>query len=106
MRPEFNSTLGNVASVLNQYPQTNVEVVGHTDSTGDAGYNKNLSVKRAQAVSTTLQSMSVAPGRLFIMGMGESQPIASNAPNPALRAKPPGGSTYQPGNAVSLVGSW
>lgn len=78
VRSDFYGTLSNVAGVLNQYPQTMVEVVGHTDATGSDAYNTDLSLRRARAVSDHLKSQAVAPGRLIVIGRGEAQPIATN----------------------------
>ena len=78
VRPEFEGTLSNVANVLNQYPQTNVQVVGHTDNVGELQYNQNLSERRANAVSTKLRGYGVSNQRLTVMGKGELMPIANN----------------------------
>ncbi len=78
VRPEFNGTLSDIAHILNQYPQTNVEVLGHTDNVGNDSYNKTLSEKRAQAVTSMLISNGVDSNRLYVNGRGESEPIASN----------------------------
>ena len=51
IKPQFYAVLNDVADVLEQYPATYVDVVGHADSTGDAGYNQRLSEQRAQAVA-------------------------------------------------------
>lgn len=67
-----------VASSLNRYPNSTVNVVGHTDSTGSAAYNMDLSQRRAQAVASVLIGAGVAPQRLRSIGRGEDQPIASN----------------------------
>lgn len=77
--PKFQSQLQTVAQSFIQYPNTTIEVVGHTDSTGDANYNMDLSLRRAQAVRDVLVSDGVAPGRIRATGVGESQPVASNA---------------------------
>lgn len=71
--------INRVASVLNQYPQTNIRIAGHTDSTGSETYNQQLSERRAQAVQQALSSQGVSPGRMNAIGFGESQPIADNA---------------------------
>lgn len=68
-----------VARNLNQYPNSRVEVVGHTDNTGAAAYNQDLSQRRAQSVAGILTAAGVAPGRVVAVGRGESQPVASNA---------------------------
>lgn len=76
--PQFRPTLDQVAAVLNEYPNTYVDVYGHTDSTGSDAYNQGLSERRAAAVSSYLSSRGVSSARLGTRGFGESQPIASN----------------------------
>jgi outer membrane protein OmpA-like peptidoglycan-associated protein len=56
-----------------------VTVTGHTDNTGSAAYNQDLSERRATAVVSVLRSAGVSGSRLRTIGAGESQPIASNA---------------------------
>jgi outer membrane protein OmpA-like peptidoglycan-associated protein len=63
---------------LNNYPNTTVNVVGHTDNTGDASYNFGLSQRRAQAVAAVLRNGGVSSSRIRSIGAGEDQPIASN----------------------------
>jgi outer membrane protein OmpA-like peptidoglycan-associated protein len=70
--------LSRVAKVLNQYPQTNVTVAGHTDSKGSDEYNQKLSEKRAENVKNALGGMGVNPARMTSVGYGESKPIADN----------------------------
>ncbi|WP_163557879.1 OmpA family protein [Halomonas sp. NO4] len=72
------NALNDVASVLTQYTDTRVNIVGHTDSTGDASYNQRLSEQRAQSVGSYLAQAGVARNRLNMTGYGESQPVASN----------------------------
>ncbi|WP_027965675.1 OmpA family protein [Halomonas halocynthiae] len=72
------SALNDVSSVLIQYPDTRVNIAGHTDSTGDAGYNQGLSERRARSVGNYLMQTGVSGNRLNMMGYGENQPIASN----------------------------
>ncbi|WP_425074360.1 OmpA family protein [Sagittula sp. S175] len=67
-----------VGSSLLQYPNTTVQVIGHTDSDGDAAYNQNLSQRRAQSVANVFISQGVPAGRIQVIGRGEDQPIASN----------------------------
>lgn len=74
----FYAVLDSVAIVLNDYEKTYVDVVGHTDSTGRADYNQQLSVRRAQSVADYLMSREVIPERLVVTGRGQTQPIASN----------------------------
>ena len=78
VKTQFNGTVSDIARILNQYPQTNIEVAGHTDNVGTDSYNQKLSEQRAQAVVTKLISSGVAANRLYHFGRGETQPIASN----------------------------
>jgi outer membrane protein OmpA-like peptidoglycan-associated protein len=76
--PGFQDDLAALAGSLNRYPDSIVEVVGHTDSTGPAALNQTLSVERAGAVRTVLVANGVAPGRARASGRGPTQPVASN----------------------------
>ena len=67
-----------IARNLQQYPDSNIQVIGHTDSTGSAAYNQDLSERRARAVQAALQQAGVPAARLTAIGRGESQPVASN----------------------------
>lgn len=67
-----------VAASLNRYPNSIVNVIGHTDNVGDAAYNQNLSEQRARAVANVLIGAGVSAGRINIVGRGEDQPVASN----------------------------
>lgn len=78
IKREFAPVLVSVARVLNKYPRSMVEVSGHTDNTGDPNYNNQLSLHRANAVTSFLAHHRVHPSRLHGIGYGESQPIASN----------------------------
>ena len=78
VKPEFSSTLSSIANVLKQYPQTKVDVVGHTDSVGNEAYNQALSENRARAVVGKLAEFGVDSSRLIPYGMGETAPIADN----------------------------
>lgn len=78
IRPEFRATLDEVAQTLGAYPQTYVDVLGHTDSTGTDAYNQRLSEQRAKAVADYLSYRGVNPARIATRGYGETMPIASN----------------------------
>ncbi|HHW35445.1 MAG TPA: OmpA family protein [Paracoccus solventivorans] len=67
-----------VARNLQQYPNSTIQVIGHTDSTGTAAYNVDLSQRRARSVANVLTAGGVSSNRIAIAGMGMSQPIASN----------------------------
>lgn len=79
LKPKSQENLTNLAQILNKYPDTNILLEGHTDSTGSAQYNLELSRKRAQSVADFLAAQNVGPNRFSIMGYGKDQPIASNA---------------------------
>ena len=72
--------LTKLANILKEYPDTNVLVVGHTDSSGPADYNMTLSEKRAYAVTNYfVQSKGLASSRFTTTWFGEDQPIADNS---------------------------
>jgi outer membrane protein OmpA-like peptidoglycan-associated protein len=79
IKSSFMPTLNEVASILNQETRSTVQIVGHTDSTGDDGYNLRLSRERANSVADALSARGVAYNRLYTEGRGEEQPVASNA---------------------------
>jgi len=79
IRQEFYPVLGSVARVLGKYKDTKLQVFGHTDSTGDANYNYNLSNRRANSMSNYLATQGVDQSRIIAQGLGSDQPIASNA---------------------------
>lgn len=75
---DFYAVLDSVALVINEFEKTYVDVIGHTDSTGAADYNQQLSLNRASSVARYLESQQVLPARIVTSGMGEGAPIASN----------------------------
>ncbi|MGV8946054.1 MAG: OmpA family protein [Lutibacter sp.] len=71
--------LTKLANILKEYPDTNVLVVGHTDSSGPEAYNMTLSEKRANAVTNYfINSKGLSSGRFTTTWFGEDQPIADN----------------------------
>lgn len=78
LRPTLQSDIRTVGQSILAYPETTVQVIGHTDNTGDAGYNLDLSQRRAQAVASLLMSEGVPGNRVQTIGRGEDQPVASN----------------------------
>ena len=74
----FYPVLNSVAKVLNKYSNSTVMVSGHTDSTGSAEYNLQLSRERAQSVASYLQGQGIKSSRFEVLGLGSSNPIASN----------------------------
>ena len=78
LSPQFFPVLDSVAIILNKYPQTLLDIDGHTDNTGATDYNQALSERRAVAVGRYLNSRQVDSRRLLIVGFGETRPIAPN----------------------------
>jgi len=78
VRSDLTADLRTVASSLLKYPNSRIEVIGHTDNTGTAAYNQDLSQRRAVSVAGVLRESGVPGGRLSAYGRGEDQPIASN----------------------------
>ncbi len=78
VQPGIQNDLYAVADNLNRYPNTRVEIVGHTDNTGTAAYNQDLSDRRAAAVAGILRGAGVSGARIVSYGRGESMPTASN----------------------------
>jgi outer membrane protein OmpA-like peptidoglycan-associated protein len=76
--PGGYSEISRMADVLNKYNQTQIEVGGHTDSTGSEEYNQKLSERRAEAVSNALTHQGINPARIRAVGYGESRPISSD----------------------------
>ena len=72
------TSLDKLVKVLNSYPDTDIELQGHTDSKGTEEYNQSLSERRANAVSVYLVSEGIAKSRLTIKGFGETAPKYSN----------------------------
>lgn len=79
VKPEFRRPLNRVATTLQQYPSSYVDVIGHTDSTGSDEYNMQLSRERARAVARELRERGVAAARIEWTGRGEEDPVATNA---------------------------
>lgn len=92
IRPAAEPTLQDIASLIKTSSAGTVAIEGHTDSKGSASYNKDLSLRRAQAVAQWLTSHGVDKARLTVKGLGDTQPIQSNrlangADNPQGRAQ-------------------
>ena len=75
---DSSGTLDRVAASLAAWPEIRVEIGGHTDSTGSAAYNQQLSQRRAESVRTYLVAKGIDGSRLEASGYGESNPIADN----------------------------
>ena len=78
LKPGATNNVEKIAAILNQYPNYNISVEGHTDATGSDAYNQSLSERRAASVREALVAGGVDAGRITSKGFGESQPVASN----------------------------
>ncbi|WP_413112842.1 OmpA family protein [Thaumasiovibrio sp. DFM-14] len=95
--------LAPIVTRLNEYPESELYVIGHTDSSGSVEYNQTLSEERAATVAEYLKErFNITKERVFIEGRGEEQPIASNetdegrAQNRRVEAFTPGFSYEMP----------
>jgi outer membrane protein OmpA-like peptidoglycan-associated protein len=76
--PAAGTNLTELAKSLQRYPDSQLLIVGHTDSKGDNSYNQSLSQRRSNAAAAYLASQGVDRARLSATGKGESEPIATN----------------------------
>ncbi len=72
------TNLTRLADILKKYPDTNIEVLGHTDSKGAAKYNQGLSERRASSTASYLRTEGIESTRLATRGLGETDPKVSN----------------------------
>jgi outer membrane protein OmpA-like peptidoglycan-associated protein len=70
--------LDKIITVLHKYPDTDIEIQGHTDNVGSDSYNQGLSVKRAKSVYKYFKLKDIAASRLTTRGFGEEAPKYSN----------------------------
>ena len=70
--------LKDLVTILNKYPDTNIEIQGHTDNAGTDEYNQGLSERRAGSVSAYIRGKGISSSRISIKGFGESAPKYSN----------------------------
>jgi len=75
---DAKTNLDKLVIVLNTYPDTDIEIQGHTDSKGSETYNQNLSQNRAGAVSAYLYNKGIANSRIRTKGFGENVPKYDN----------------------------
>ncbi len=78
LRPEARTNLGELARSFEKYNDSDILIVGHTDGTGTESYNQRLSENRANAAAAYLVSHSVSGSRVRTLGLGETEPVASN----------------------------
>jgi outer membrane protein OmpA-like peptidoglycan-associated protein len=79
VKPQFYDTLNSVALVFQEFDQTLIDVIGHTDSSGADDYNMDLSRSRAVSVARYFSAQQINGDRFSVEGRGELEPVASNA---------------------------
>jgi outer membrane protein OmpA-like peptidoglycan-associated protein len=79
LRPASRDNLSKLAAILDKYPDTNILIEGHTDSTGTREINMPLSENRAKEVANYLATLNVQSSRFTVHGYGPDQPIGDNA---------------------------
>ncbi len=79
LKPGGLDEIDRLADILMRYPETQVNVTGHTDSMGSEQHNYDLSDRRALSVKDALIDRGVDPRRVSARGYGEERPIATNA---------------------------
>jgi outer membrane protein OmpA-like peptidoglycan-associated protein len=78
LQSQAKTNIANLAVILNKYPDTNILVTGHTDFDGTDEYNQSLSERRAESVSDYTMGQGVTSSRFSVIGLGETEPIATN----------------------------
>lgn len=78
LRPASQTNLTKLATILNKYPDTNVLIEGHTDSSGTREFNMPLSENRAKSVAAYLATLNVQSARFTVRGYGFDQPLGDN----------------------------
>jgi len=79
IRSEAANNLRNLAVTLNEEPDTDLLIVGHTDARGEDAYNQQLSERRARSTAEYLVSQGITRSRLRTLGRGESEPVSDNS---------------------------
>lgn len=82
IRSDAAQNLRELARSLNKYGDSNLLIVGHTDSRGDESYNQNLSLRRANSAAAFLTNEGVPRTRVSTSGRGEYEPVATNDTDP------------------------
>jgi outer membrane protein OmpA-like peptidoglycan-associated protein len=72
------TSLNDLVTILGKYPDTNIEIQGHTDNVGSDTYNMDLSNRRASSVANYIISRGVSSSRISTKGYGESAPKYAN----------------------------
>jgi len=78
LKPGAAATIDRIAQFLDENPDRNIAIEGHTDASGSAVYNRELSRQRAEAVRQALVDRGVASSRIEVRALGEDFPVATN----------------------------
>jgi outer membrane protein OmpA-like peptidoglycan-associated protein len=78
LRPEAQANLRELAASLDNYDDSDLLILGHTDAVGATAYNQGLSERRANAIASYLAARGVSRSRMSTRGLGETDPIAGN----------------------------
>jgi outer membrane protein OmpA-like peptidoglycan-associated protein/uncharacterized membrane protein YeaQ/YmgE (transglycosylase-associated protein family) len=78
VRPEIDTAITNLASLLRAFPSVTVQIEGHTDASGDPAADRNRSLARADALKDLLVKAGVPSNRITTVGLGSEKPLASN----------------------------
>ena len=79
LKPEAVEQIAKLGDILVKYPEDRIRIQGHTDSTGSAAHNEELSKRRAQSVREVLVGRGVKPEQMLVEGVGEARPVADNS---------------------------
>lgn len=79
LKDDAKQKLKTISEILKKYPEREIRISGHTDSTGSSAYNKKLSEQRAKSVLNELIKGDISQKRMSYRGYGESKPLESNA---------------------------
>jgi outer membrane protein OmpA-like peptidoglycan-associated protein len=86
LRPDTEAAIAEIKALLDSNPELKLSIEGHTDNTGGADRNRELSSARASSVMAALLASGINAARLSAKGFGSDQPLADNA-DEAGRAK-------------------
>lgn len=86
LRPVAKSNLVELSTILKKYPDTEIQVDGHTDSTGTAEWNMELSKRRAESVGNYMNTQGVDATRFKIVAWGETMPTSAENTTDGLQA--------------------
>ncbi|MCK4344617.1 MAG: OmpA family protein [Bacteroidales bacterium] len=79
IKPESMGVINKIVQLMNQHPEVNFSIEGHTDSDGEEALNQTLSEKRAKAIKAEFVRLGISENRLKTKGLGESKPVDENS---------------------------